>query len=124
MLSVTSFSIAGHTFTISAYQLLIAAGVLLVIAAVLLAFGRNRAVVMKRSAATDELYMQLGRIADAMERLANQSSDRIIAERSQRVEAERSQRIEAPAPPPPPPLPPKLNEEPQPHTVAYSMFGR
>jgi hypothetical protein len=88
----------------------------------LLAFGRNRRVVVSRSVATDELYMQLGRIADAMERLANQSSDRIIAERSQRVEAERLQRIEAPAPPPPPP--PKLNEEPQPHTVAYSMFGR
>jgi hypothetical protein len=119
MLSVTSFSVAGHTFTVYAYQLLIAAGVLLGIAALLLAFGRNRGVVVKRSVATDELYMQLGRIADAMERLANQSADRVIAERLQRVEV---QRVEAPAPPPPPP--PKLSEEPQPHTVAYSMFGR
>jgi len=113
MLSVTSFSIAGHTFTIYTYQLLIAAGVLLGIAALLLAFGRNKHVVVKRSVATDELYMQLGRIADALERLANQSSDRIIAERSQRIEAQ--------APPPPPP--PKVNEETH-ATVAYSMFGR
>jgi hypothetical protein len=115
MLSVTNFSIAGHTFTISAFQFLIAAGVLLGIAAVLLAFGRNKGVVVKRSVATDELYMQLGRIADALERLANQSSDRIIAERSQRMEA--------PAPPLPTPPPPKVNEE-TPHTVAFSMFGR
>jgi len=114
MLSVTSFSIAGHTFTISTYELLIAAGVLLGIAAVLLAFGRNRGVVVKRSVATDELFMQLGRIADALERLANQSSDRIIAERSQRMEAA--------APPPLTPPPPQVNEDK--HTVAYSMFGR
>jgi hypothetical protein len=110
MLSDTSFSIAGHTFAISNFQLLIAAALLLGVAGLLLAFSRSRRVTLKRSVATDELYMQLGRIAEALERIANQSSDRIIAEASRRVET-------------PPPTPPtKLSEET--HGIPYSMFGR
>jgi hypothetical protein len=107
MLSDTSLTIAGHTFAISNLQILIAAALLLGLAALLLAFSRSRRVIVKRSVATDELFAQLGRIAEALERIANQTPDRIIAEASRRMET---------------PPPAKLNEAA--HTTPFSIFGR
>jgi hypothetical protein len=107
MLSDITLSVAGHTFSLSNSQLLIVAAVLLVGAGIMLAFSKNRRVVVKRSVATDELYAQLGRIAEALERLSNQLIERIIPQPSQK--------IETPAP---------ANRSGEGHTVAYSMFGR
>ena len=91
----------------SAFQLLVAGALLLGIATLLLALSRERRVSVKRSAATDELAVHLVRIAEALERIANQTTERahLAASRHQvRTETERA------------------NEEA--HRVAYSMFGR
>ena len=91
----------------SAFQLLVAGALLLGIATLLLALSRERRVSVKRSAATDELAVHMVRIAEALERIANQTTERahLAASRHQvRTETERA------------------NEEA--HRIAYSMFGR
>ena len=60
----------------SAFQLLVAGALLLGIATLLLALSRERRVSVKRSAATDELAVHMVRIADALERIANQTTER------------------------------------------------
>ena len=57
----------------SAFQLLVAGALLLGTATLLLALSRERRVSVKRSAATDELAVHMVRIAEALERIANQT---------------------------------------------------
>lgn len=71
MLSQAKLVVAGHPVT--SVELLIAAAVLLFAATLLLAMAkRKRGVVMHPSPVTDEIIIQLGRIADAVERIAYQ----------------------------------------------------
>jgi hypothetical protein len=111
MLSETGINIAGHTIT--GLQFLGVGALLLGIAALLLAFSRERRTTLKRSIVTDEFSIHLGRIADALDRIANQRSDRAIW-RESRTRAELA--------------PPRLEEPAETaldgHRVSYSMFGR
>jgi len=68
-------------------------------------FSRKRIVVLKRSSGTDQLAFELSRIADAIERIANQPADRVIAAATRRQLAQPSPQRESKG-------------------VAYSMFGR
>ena len=111
MLSDTGITIAGHTIT--SLQFLGAGALLLGVAALLLAFTRERRTSLKRSTVTDELAIHLGRIADALDRIANQPSERAMWRASrQRAEASPSR-----------PAGPAV-ESPETHGVSYSMFGR
>ena len=69
-------------------------------------FSRKRIVVLKKSHGTDQVTLELSRIADALERIANRPADRAIAAATRR---------QFQAPPPP-------QRESQ--GIAYSMFGR
>jgi hypothetical protein len=80
MLSDTVISVGGHTLNVSSVGLLVAGVSLLALAAFLLALSRGRRVVVQRSATTDDLAIQLARIAEALERIANRPADRLIAE--------------------------------------------
>jgi len=111
MIPDTGISFAG--LTITTLQLLGLGGLFLAIAAFLLAFSRERRMALKRSIVTDELAIQLGRIADSLEHMANQASDRAMWKASRhRAEASRN-RIQEPE-----------VASPETHRVAFSMFGR
>src|SRR5260221_903652 len=101
-------TIAGRSITITSHEVFMT-GVSVVIGLVFWAalyFSRKQIVVLKRSNGTDQLALQLSRIADALERIANRPADRAIAS---------AMRRQAQAQPPP-------QREPQ--GIAYSMFGR
>jgi hypothetical protein len=94
-------------YSISGFQLLIVGGLFLCAAALLLAIRREHRIVIKSSVVTDELAIQAGRIADALERIATPSIDRVRPSdpRSpEKAEPERSDREAT--------------------HIAYSMFGR
>jgi hypothetical protein len=93
--------------TLSSGELLIAAAGLLVIAALLLVFGRRHKLALQRSWVTDEVMLQLARIADALERQASRPMPQIVAPVSKHEEE---------------PAQTKVVE--QVHTIPYSMFGR
>lgn len=99
---------------------LIAAGVLLILAFVLLLYARRRQrVVIERSIATDELAIHLARIADALDRIAIDNSERVRAEA-----AERDRKKELADPPTP-----SLNQasgqiDQHEHSMPYSIFER
>jgi hypothetical protein len=88
MFSGTVFSVGGHTIQLSSFYLLLAGMLLLAIAGFLLGLSRGRRVLLQRSDLTDELTTQLWRIANALERNADQSPDRLIAEASREAEFE------------------------------------
>jgi len=121
MLPDPTISIAGHAVT--AFQLLTTGALLLCAAAIMLAYRRELKLTVRRSPTTDELFDQLMRIANALERVANQASDSAIAEATRR--AERTAR-EARTEPAKAPQEPARSAEParEQHHVAYSMFGR
>lgn len=110
MFSDHVITLAGRTITITSHDILMTI-VSLVIGLVFwtaLYFSRKRLVVLKRSVATDELIVELSRIAGALERIANQPADRAIEE------ATRRQQLAQPIPPP----------ASKPHGISLSMFGR
>lgn len=61
---------------VTAFQLLVAGGLLLAVATLLLALSRVRSVSVKPSPVTEELAIHMGRIANALENLANPLRDR------------------------------------------------
>lgn len=81
------FSVGGDSIHLSSFYLLLSGMVLLAIAGFLLGLSRGRRVVLQRSGLTDEFAMQLGRIADTLKRIANQSADRSITEASRALES-------------------------------------
>jgi uncharacterized protein (DUF58 family) len=108
MLSATVLASPAIALTnLSGFQFLVAGALLLGVAALLLALSRERRVSVKRSAMTDELAVQMGRIADALERIASYTS-----ERARLASSRRQTRTETE----------KADEEA--HRIAYSMFGR
>jgi hypothetical protein len=101
-------TIAGRSITITSHDMLmmlvsVATGLLFWTA---LYFSRKRVVVLKRSSGTDQVTLELSRIADALERIANRTADDAIAAASRR-----QQQIQ----------PPPQRES---KGVAYSMLGR
>jgi hypothetical protein len=119
MFSDTGITFAGHTIT--GLQFLGVGALLLGIAVLLLAFSRERRTALKRSIVTDELAIHMGRIADALDRIANQSLDRAsqrAADRAMRRESRTRAEV----------APDKIDAPteaiPEKHGVSYSMFGR
>jgi len=105
MLSEVGITFLG--FTITTMQLWLAASALLCVA-LFVALARGKRIAMQRSVVTDEIAIQLGRIAAAVEQLAGEAAAR-------RVMEENKQRANVT-------LPPAVGEEK--HTISYSMFGR
>ena len=108
MFSDHLITIAGRSITITNHDMLmmlvsVVTGLLFWTA---LYFSRKRVVVLKRSTGTDQVTLELSRIADALERIANRPADDAIAAASRR-----QQKIQ----------PPPQRES---KGVAYSMFGR
>jgi len=98
MLSDRIISFVNRYITITAHDLLIFALAILVCLMLWSAiyFSRKRVVVLRRSSGTDQLTFELSRIADALERIAAQPTDRVIAA------ARRQQRSSPLAPSAPP----------------------
>jgi hypothetical protein len=102
-------TIAGRSITITSHDMLmmfvsVVTGLLFWAA---LYFSRKRVVVLKRSSGTDQVTLELSRIANALERIANRPADDAIAVASRR----RQQQMQ----------PPPQRES---KGVAYSVFGR
>jgi hypothetical protein len=101
-------TVAGRSITITSHDVFMAC-VSIVIGLLFWAalyFSRKRVVVLKRSNGTDQVALELSRIADALERIANRPADRAIAAATRRqVQAQ----------------PPPQRES---QGIAYSMFGR
>jgi len=102
-------TIAGKTFILTGHDLLMVSFSLIsgLIFWLALYFSRKRIVVLKRSNAIDQLIIEVSRVADALERIANHPADRAIASAARRQQ---------------PPLQPPLQRETK--GVLYSMFGR
>ena len=84
MLSDHAITIAGRSFPITSHDMFMA-GVLLAIGLLLwisIYFSRKRIVVLKMSSGTDQITIELSRIADALDRIANRRPDRAIASAS------------------------------------------
>jgi hypothetical protein len=109
LLSESIFKIYALISHVGSFQLMAAGALLLAVAALLLAMAGKRRVVLSRSMVTDELLLQLGRIADAMEGPSKRNADRIIAAASEPALSQ-------------PPVPPKMTE--QTRHILYSVFGR
>jgi hypothetical protein len=101
-------TIAGRSITITSHDMLmmlvsVVTGLLFWAA---LYFSRKRVVVLKRSSGTDQVTLELSRIAGALERIANRPADDAVA-----AAWRHQQQIQ----------PPPQRES---KGVAYSMFGR
>ena len=108
MLSNAALAVPGMSLSnVTAFQLLIAGGLLLAVAALLLALSRVRRVSVRPSPVTEELAIHMGRIASALENLANPLRDRSHFTDS----PERA------------PVAPEKTTEDARH-VSYSIFGR
>ncbi len=105
MLSDSHFVFAGYS--ISSFELLLAGALLLCAAAFLLAVARRNRVTIQHSLVTDEMAILLGRIADAVERLADKPGANAITSITE-TEPRQAQA--------------KLTE--RSHTIPYSIFGR
>jgi hypothetical protein len=111
-----SITFAGHTIT--QFQLLGLGALLLGVAAFLMAFARERKTSLKRSDVTNELIIEMSRIAQALERIADQGASQMMRRAAQdaaRASTAASAAKEAEAAQQPLPAP---------RRIAYSMFGR
>lgn len=109
-----SITLAGHTVTV--VQLLGIAALLLATAAFLMAIGRQRRLALKKSAVTEDFQFQFERIAQALERLADQGASRLMQDAAQRVARNAAES---------PKRPPAAEEEPRRvGRMPYSMLGR
>jgi hypothetical protein len=97
---------------ITAFQLLVAGALLLALAALLLALSRERRVSVKHSTVTEELSVQMARIANALENLADPLRDRSHFTASREPASAPTERA-----------PTEKTPEPA-HHIAYSIFGR
>lgn len=93
-------------FTITTMQLWLAGSSVLCVA-LFVALARGKRIAVQRSVVTDEIAIQLGRIAAAVEQLAGEAAARRMLEERQRASVT---------------LPPAVGEEK--HPISYSMFGR
>ena len=130
-----TITIAGQTIT--SFQLVCLGAFLLGVAALLLAFALERKTALRSSAVTDDLTNELARIAQALDRIAEQGSYRIVrsaAEDAARaravnataVKAEEARAARAAEVPAAAPREVEVVQEPPPpqRRIAYSIFGR
>ncbi len=117
MLSDRIISFFSRFITITKHDIfLIAVGILVCLAFWgALYFSRKRVVVLRRSSGTDQITVELSRIADALERIASQPADRVIAA------VRRQQRSSASASAPAPPATPVARDS---RINPYSIFRR
>lgn len=95
MLSDHVFHFFGRTITITSHEQFLAI-LLLAVAATAWAvqqFRRRRAVVLQRSAVSDQIVYELSRIADALDRISNRPVDHYIAGPSKEEEESTGGRI-------------------------------
>ena len=104
MLSDAGVTLFGYTIT-TMQLVLVGSGLLC--AVLLIGLARGKRIALGRSVVTDEIAIQLGRIAAAVEQLAGEAAARRIMEEKQRSSVT---------------LPPAVGEEK--HPISYSMFGR
>ncbi len=85
MLSDQTISFAGRSITITNHELLLLLGAILVCLFLWSAFyfSRKHVVILRRSSGTDQITYELSRIADALERIANQPVDKVIQSAAQ-----------------------------------------
>src|SRR5258708_36663588 len=85
MLSDQTISFAGRSITITNHELLLLVGAILVCLFLWSAFyfSRKHVVILRRSIGTDQITYELSRIADALERIANQPVDKVIQSAAQ-----------------------------------------
>ena len=103
MLSYAGITLAGYTIT--TVQVL-SGGVVLLGLALLLALVKAKRIALQRSVVTDEIAIQLGRIADTLDQLAGEARSRNMLQNARQTE-----------------LPPLKTSE-QERSISYSMFGR
>jgi hypothetical protein len=106
--------IAGHVVT--SFQLLVTGALLLCAAAILLGFRRDLKATLRQSAVTDRLADDLGRIANALERIATRPADFSIREAARRSAAKMGSPVDE--------VPEAEPAGEEAHRVAYSIFGR
>ncbi|GAC1630675.1 MAG: hypothetical protein NVS9B14_01580 [Candidatus Acidiferrum sp.] len=104
MLSDAGITLFGYTITMM--QLLLAGSGLLFMA-LMITLARGKRIAMQRSVVTDEIAIQLGRIAAAVELLAGEAAARRMREEKPATNVT---------------LPPAIGEEK--HPIPYSIFGR
>lgn len=111
MLSDHVLTIAGHSITITTHDMFLASLSILtgLFFWIVMYFSRRRVVVLKHSSAIDQVALELARIANSLEQIANRPADRVIAAAS-----ERQLQQQQPSPPP----------QRESTGVVYSMFGR
>jgi hypothetical protein len=103
---------------ITSTQLLVAGGVLLFFVGLMIGIGRKQRVSVQRSFFTDELMIYLSRIADGVERQADQPTLPQIAEMIDRRIAEHQRNAEANA------AAAGAGAGPKSRAMSLSMFGR
>jgi uncharacterized ion transporter superfamily protein YfcC len=104
MLSDAGITFFGHTIT--TIQLLLTGSGLLCVA-LLMTLARGKRIAVQRSVVTDEIAIQLGRVASAVEQLAGEAAARRMMDAKLPMNAT---------------LPPAVGEEPRP--IPFSIFGR
>ncbi len=95
MLSDHVYHLFGRAITITSHEQLLAI-ILLAVAATAWAvqqFRRRRAVVLQRSAVSDQMLYELARIADALDRISNRPVDQYIAASNTETEESTGGRI-------------------------------
>ena len=118
MLSVIFIASWFPSLPITSTQLLVAGGVLLFFVGLMIGIGRKQRVSVQRSFFTDELMIYLSRIADGVERQADQPTLPQIAEMIDRRIAEHQRNAEANA------AAAGAGAGPKSRAMSLSMFGR
>jgi len=118
LLSVIFIASWFPSLPITSTQLLVAGGVLLFFVGLMIGIGRKQRVSVQRSFFTDELMIYLSRIADGVERQADQPTLPQIAEMIDRRIAEHQRNAEANA------AAAGAGAGPKSRAMSLSMFGR
>ena len=118
MLSVIFIPSWFPSLPVTSTQLLVAGGVLLFFVGLMIGIGRKQRVSVQRSFFTDELMIYLSRIADAVERQADQPTLHQIADMIDRRIAEHQRSVEVNA------AAAGASAGPKSRAMPLSMFGR
>lgn len=127
MSSNYAITVAGYTIELTFHDIVVISLAILIALAfwAVLHFSRRRVIYVDHSDATNQIMLELSRIAVALQDIANRPADQIIASASRRdltPELERAPQSE----------PGRLSQphmhvaetEPQPRGMPYSLFGR
>ena len=90
MLSDRTISFAGRSITITSHEFLLIGGAILVCLLLwgALYFNRKRVVTLQRSRSTEQITLELSRIADALERIANLPADKVMETAARQQQSE------------------------------------